>query len=273
MGASGGTGVTSLCIQLAFDIAKRTKINNGFWQPIDSSVCLIDLDFETGSCASYLNIPPSLSISDVCGPAHRIDSSSFQALISQHESGLSVLTTPNALGANNQANPETILALLDVASQLYEHVIIDVPKIWLPWIAATIAGADHFALVGELNIASLHALRNRIDNIEKILGDSQSCEVILNKVERRSFRNSVRLSDAEKALKRSVSATICVDLDSTREAINCGVAVEVIRPEARYVKDVEKLSQRWFPEQIKKPVMWKDRRQKNRGIRPLLTAN
>lgn len=262
MGANGGTGVTSLCIQLAFDIAKRTKKHAGFGQHVDPTVCLIDLDFETGSCASYMDIQPSLAISDICGPASRIDSSSIQALISQHESGVAVLATPNALGANSLANPEAVLALLDTASQLYEHVILDVPRVWQSWIAAAISGADHFALVGELNIASLHTTRMRIANIEKVLGEEINCEVILNKVERRSFRNSIRLSDAEKALQRSVSATICVDVDTTREAINCGAAVEVVRPEARYVKDVAKLSHQWLPGQAKKIGFLKDRRRK-----------
>lgn len=262
MGASGGAGVTSLCIQLAFDIAKRTKKPSSFGQHMDPTVCLIDLDFETGSCASYMDIQPSLAISDICGPASRIDNSSIQALISQHESGIAVLATPNALGANSLANPEAVLALLDTASQLYEHVILDVPRIWQSWIAAAISGADHFALVCELNIASLHTTRMRIENIEKVLGEEINCEVILNKVERRSFRNSIRLSDTEKALQRSVSATICVDVDTTREAINCGAAVEVIRPEARYVKDAAKLSHLWLPDQAKKLSFVQDRRRK-----------
>ena len=102
----------------------------------------------------------------------------------------------------------------------------------------------------------------RIANIEKVLGEEINCEVILNKVERRSFRNSIRLSDAEKALQRCVSATICVDVDTTREAINCGAAVEVVRPEARYVKDVAKLSHQWLPGQAKKIGFLKDRRRK-----------
>ncbi len=262
MGANGGAGVTSLCIQMAFDIAKRTKKSTGLGQHIDPTVCLIDLDFETGSCASYLDIQPALAISDICGPAGRIDSSSLQALVSQHECGIAVLATPNALGANSLANPETVLALLDAASQIYSHIIIDIPRVWQPWIAAAISGADHFAVVGELNIASLHTARMRIANIEKVLGEEQSCEVILNKVERRSFRNSIRLADAEKALQRSVSAAVCVDLDTVREAINCGAAVEVIRPEARYVKDVAKLSHKWLPEPAKKLGFLKERRRK-----------
>lgn len=262
MGASGGAGVTSLCIQIAFDMTKRAKKSVAFWQNSDPTVCLIDLDFETGTCASYLNIEPSMAIEDICGPANRIDGSSLQALVSRHESGLAVLATPNGLGANSRANPEAILALLDAAVQQYEHVIIDLPRIWLPWVAAAISGADHFALVGELNVASLQSTRTRMTDIEKALGDAQSCEVILNKVERRSFRSSIRLPDAEKALRRSVSAAICVDLDTTREAINCGVAVEAIRPEARYVKDVAKLSRLWAPVQGKVTDLTKDRRRK-----------
>lgn len=265
MGASGGTGVTSLCIQLAYDIAKRTRKSVSFGAQVDPTVCLIDLDFETGSCASYLDVPPALEVSDICGPADRIDTSIVQALMSHHESGIAVLSTPNALGANTLANPETVLALLDAASQVYDHIVIDLPQSWQSWIGAAIAGADHFALVSELTIPSLHTTRTRIASIEKVLGEEQSCEIILNKVERRSFRNSVRLSDAEKALQRSVSATICVDLDTTREAINCGESVETIRPEARYVKDVRALSLKWVPEEEKTRMFSKDRRKTHRA--------
>ncbi len=262
MGASGGTGVTSICIQFAHDIAKRTQKKVSLTAQTDPKVCLIDLDFETGSCAAYLDVPPALEISDICGPASRIDSSIVQALMSHHESGIAVLATPNALGANSLANPETILALLDAASSVYDHIILDLPRVWQSWVGAAIAGADHFAMVGELTIPSLHTTRARIANIETVLNQNVHCEVVLNKVERRSFRNSIRLADAEKALKRNVSATICVDYDTTREAINCGEAVEIIRPEARFVKDVHELSLKWLPKKEKPRGIFKDRRRK-----------
>jgi pilus assembly protein CpaE len=262
MGTSGGTGVTSICIQLAHDIAKRTQKKVSLSTQADPKVCLIDLDFETGSCAAYLDVPPSLEISDICGPANRIDTSIVQALMSHHESGIAVLATPNALGANSLANPETVLALLDAASKIYDHIILDLPRVWQSWVGAAVAGADHFAMVGELTIPSLHTTRARIANIETVLNQDLHCEVVLNKVERRSFRNSIRLADAEKALQRSVSATICVDYDTTREAINCGEAVEVIRPEARFVKDVHELSLKWLPKEEKSRGIFKDRRRK-----------
>jgi len=262
MGASGGAGVTTLCIQMAYDIAKRAKKSALFGGVSDPTVCLIDLNFETGSCASYLDVPPALTLEDMCGLPSGIDTSIVQALMSQHESGIAVISTPNALGANTLVNPETVLALLDAASQLYDHIILDLPRIWQPWMGAAILGADHFAIVSELTIPSLHTARTRMKNIENLLGESLSCEVVLNKVERRSFRNSLRIADAEKALQRSVSATICVDYETTREAINCGEAVQVIRPEARYVKDVRELSHKWAPVKSKRHKLKKDRRKK-----------
>lgn len=265
MGASGGIGVTTFSVQLAFEMAEQVKASRDIGQRIDPQVCLIDLDFETGACASYLDVPPSLHIEDICGAPERIDTSIVQALISYHESGVAVLSTSNTLGANSLANPETVLAILDAACELYQYVIIDLPRIWQPWIGAAIAGADHFAILSELTIPSLHMTRSRIANIETVLGDQVNCEVILNKVERRSFRNSIRLSDAEKALGRPVSASICVDYDTTREAINCGEAVSVIRPEARYVKDVKSLVKKWGFGARKQQGLRKERRRKRRA--------
>ena len=54
-GVSGGSGVTTLCIQTAYYL-KQTK---------NDSVCLIDLDFENGMVTSYMDTTPKLSISDI----------------------------------------------------------------------------------------------------------------------------------------------------------------------------------------------------------------
>jgi len=77
-----------------------------------------------------------------------------------------------------------------------------------------------------------------MEAIEEKLGGSIRANIMLNKFERRSFRNALREKDAETALKRDISSTICIDTDTVREAINCGEPVGVIRPESRYVKDV-----------------------------------
>lgn len=248
MGAHGGAGTTSIAIQMAYEIAlsyqkKNSVLTRG--NVVDPKVCLIDLNFEIGACATYLDMPPSLDINDLSGSPDRIDPSLTQALIATHESGLAVLSARNALGGNDRVNSDTILALLDAAAQMYDVVIMDLPRLWRPWTQAAIVAADHFCIVTELTIPSLHIARERMTAIEAALPLSQPCEVILNQVERRSFRNALRVTDAAKALRREVSGTICVDGDTVREAINCGEPVGAVRAEARYVKDVRTLLARW----------------------------
>lgn len=238
MGAAGGVGVTSLCIQLAHNLAiesqKKLQKTARIKEP---RVCLIDLDFEGGSCAHHLDLMPNLSMADLTQSVDHIDRAFASSLVSTHSSGLDLLAAPNTLGGNDMANPMVVTALLDVICQMYDHVIIDVPRYWRPWNMAAIGGSDKFVIITDLTIPSLHLARMRMESIEEKLDGQIESEIILNKYERRSFRNALREKDAEVALKRSISATICVDTDTLREAINCGEAAGAIRPESRYVKD------------------------------------
>lgn len=238
MGASGGVGVTSLCIQIAHDLAlnpqKRLQKTSRAKEP---RVCLIDLDFEGGSCAHHLDLMPNLSMTDLTQSADRIDRAYVSSLVTTHISGLDLLAAPNTLGGNDIVNPMTVVAMLDLACQMYDHVVIDVPRYWRSWNMAAIGGSDKFAIVTELTIPSLHLARMRMEAIEEKLQGHIRANFILSKYERRSFRNALRQKDAETALKRPISATICVDTETLREAINCGEPAGAIRPESRYVKD------------------------------------
>lgn len=239
MGAAGGVGVTSLCIQMAYDLALQSQKHlQKTSRAKEARVCLIDLDFEGGSCAHHLDIAPSLSVADLTQSAENIDRALISALVTHHASGLDLLAMPNTLGGNDMANPLVVVALLDLICQMYDHVIIDVPRYWRPWNMAAIGGADKFLIVTDLTIPSLHLSRMRMNAIEEKLNGAVRAEIILNKYERRSFRNALRQKDAETALKRDVSATICVDTETLREAINCGEPSGAIRPDSRYVKDV-----------------------------------
>lgn len=246
MGAAGGVGTTSLAIQTAYELAERVAAETpAKIKRTEPKVCLVDLDFELGTCAHYLDLPPSLNMEDLQDVPERIDRALTTALMSAHDSGIALLAAPNKLGGNDSVNPETVLAILDQACQIYDHVVLDVPRLWRPWTHAAIAASDHFGLVTELTIPTLHLTRARAKDIENNVEMRATMDIILNKYERRSFRNSLRLKDAEAALERTVNLTICVDSETTKEAINCGEPVSVVRPESRYVKDVKKLMTHW----------------------------
>ena len=243
VGATGGVGNTSLATQLAHEYATHLATKRTFQKgPIDPKICLVDLDFESGACAHHLDLFPSLRLEDLCGPAEHIDTAFTQSLVSTHESGIALLAAPNTIGANSKINPYTVMAMLDAAADLFDTVIIDMPRYHQPWTLPIMRAVDVLAITCELTIPSLHATRERLAQLAKDANGAVNAQVVLSKYERRSFKNTLRLSDAETALGRSVLTTMCLDPDTTREALNCGEPAGVIRPDSRFVKDVRKLS-------------------------------
>ena len=90
IGAAGGVGTTVLAIETAFLLARRSK------QP--ERTCLIDLDFQSGMVAQYLNLSPNLQLEEMSSP-DRLDRQLLDVLLSRHDSGLAVLAAPNVLTA------------------------------------------------------------------------------------------------------------------------------------------------------------------------------
>lgn len=245
MGSVGGVGTTTLAVQMAYELAKlQGGTNKKIRRGAEPQICLIDLDFEAGSCMHHLDVEPSLSIEDLTTEAIRVDTTLAQALLSTHNSGISVLAAPNMIGANARVKPETVLALLDAACEMFPYVILDLPRNWEGWSQAAIAGSDFVGLLSEMTIPSLHMARTKRDQLIEILDDEAACQIILNKYERRSFTNKLRNSDAQIALQCEIFGTMCMDQNITREALNCGEPVGAIRSDSRYAKDSRKLLQK-----------------------------
>jgi len=79
---------------MAYDIIKQ----GGKKGP---SVALIDLDFESGACADYLDLKAGLSPDDLQGDPARIDVPLTAAFIRRHKTGIHVLAAENRLGGND----------------------------------------------------------------------------------------------------------------------------------------------------------------------------
>ncbi len=242
IGASGGVGTTTLATQIAYDLAIRQKQPNPLGRPEDPQVCLIDLDFETGATAYFLDLPPSISLAELSSNASRIDTAFTSALVSTHSSGVSLLAAPNAPGGTGRINPQAVLAMLDAASKLYKYVVIDMPRHQQAWSLPIMAGSDFVGIVTELTVPALHLTRMQIDQIDKRLGERCQLHPIVSKYERRSLRNSLRLTDAEKALNCEIWETMCIDADTARESLNCGEPVGAMRPDSRLAKNSRRIT-------------------------------
>ena len=225
-GVGGGAGTTSLAIGVAQSLRARTG----------RGVCVVDLDFELGTCAGYLDVEPGARAEDFAVDPGRVDATFVRALLAEHPGGLNVLAAEPGAAA---VNPATVLAVLDVLSDMFGVLVLDVPRGWQPWTDAVLRAADQAVLVGELHIPALHRARGQVDKLEAA---GVRAGLVLSKYERRSFKASLRRADAEKALARPVLGVVATDPHTAAECVNCGEPVVRLSPEGRLAKDVEALA-------------------------------
>lgn len=237
LGATGGVGVSSLVVQTAFQLAKLHA---------DKKVCLIDLDFERGSCAAYLDVTPSMNLADLNATSGRMDADLAASFIGKYKQKFSIISAFGEMGGNDMVDPQALLGLLDCICGMFDFVVLDIPPMWRSWTQAVIGAADKFALVSELRVPALHRTKKMSEFIKTTLSLSTPPHIIINKFERRETRHSIALKNAHNVLGRTDTIQICCDEDTVRAAVNYGKPAGRVAPESRYVKSVCTHIQHWL---------------------------
>ena len=243
VGATGGVGTTSAACALALSLAVRAGQGRTQLQRMTDGprVALIDMDFQTGACAHHLDLLPTISPDDLARPASQIDASVLSVMAHQTVGGVALLSAPN--GTESAVSPRTVLALLDAATQVFDHVVIDLPRRFEPWTPAVLAGADVSFVMAELTVPSLHMARLRRAQLAPVLGPiGRALDTVITKHERRGGRGSLDLKDVQTALGEPAFASLPMDPDPLRESVNSGEPLLSLRPDCPYVSAVEQLA-------------------------------
>lgn len=237
LGAVGGVGVSSLAVQTAYELSEHHT---------EKKICLIDLDFERGSCASYLDVTPSMNLADLNETSGRMDADLAANYIGTYKQKFSVISTPGEMGGNDNVDPQALLGLLDQICGMYDYVILDIPPMWRSWTQAVIGAADKFALVTEMRVPALHRTKKMSNFINMSLSLSTPPDIIINKFERRETSHSISLKNAHDVLGRKDTVQICNDEDAVKAAVNYGKPAGRVAPDTRYVKSVRTHTQHWL---------------------------
>lgn len=231
--AGGGAGNTTLAIQSAFVIARKTRQFQ--------STCLIDMDLQGGAVADYLDVTPNLQLDEVAPSPERLDMQLLEVMLSRHETGLAVLAAENALRPYDAVGGDWVTRLLDMASLKFESIVLDMPRVWLPWSDSVLRGSDRVFIVTEMTVPGLRQARRLLDAIKKQCGGEVDVSVIVNRFRQSLLGgvNAVRRKDAEDVLGDTLAGCVSEDYRLVREAIDRGVPLYQINKGNRIYKDLE----------------------------------
>lgn len=221
--AAGGVGNTSLAIQSAFLLTGHGRLDG---------TCLVDLNFQSGALADYLDVAPALQLDEIAPQPERLDEQLFEVMLSRHGSGIAVLAADNALRDFAAISNDTVARLLDLASMKFERVVLDMPRIWLPWTETVLRGCDKVFLTTEMTVPGLRQAQRLMREVERTCGPELDVSVLVNRYRRRLLGggiNALRRKDAAMLFGGRLAGFVSEDYRLVREAIDRGVPLRDIR--------------------------------------------
>jgi pilus assembly protein CpaE len=218
LAASGGVGLTTLAVETAMLLMR----NGG-------STCLVDLDFQHGSCCDYLDLEPRLDLDEIEPRPDRLDRQLLEVMISEHPSGLKVIAAPSRPAEMRSFDFEVVTRLLDLVAAHFDNVVIDVPRTWFAWTDSVLVGSNRLFLVTEMTVPGLKHARHLVSVIRERLSDGPKPEVIVNRFEQRMFGPGLRKADIEQALGDTLAAMVPNNFRLVSEAIDRGVPLDEVK--------------------------------------------
>src|SRR5450631_1816453 len=233
--AVGGAGVTTLAVQTAMLL-----LNSG-GPRVKPSTCLVDLDFQHGAVADYLDLEPRLNLAEIEPRPDRLDRQLLEVMLSYHASGLAVVAAPNRPAEMRSFDPDVVTRLLDLVSTNFDYVVFDMPRTWFSWTDSVLLGSNNLFVVGEATVPGLRHAKRLVEAIHERLGDGPRPRVIVNRFEQRLFSSGLRRVDIEQVLGESFATCIANQYGLVREAIDRGVPIDEVKPGNKITSQLKKL--------------------------------
>lgn len=152
-GLAGGVGATTFATNLAWELANIAKTDA-------PKVCLVDLDLQFGSVATYLDLPRRESVYELLSDIENMDEDSFSQALMEFEEKLQVLTAPADMLPLDLLPPHDIEKLLKTAMEHFDYVVVDMPKTLVQWSETVLNMAHVYFSILEIDMRSAqNALR------------------------------------------------------------------------------------------------------------------
>jgi pilus assembly protein CpaE len=233
--AVGGAGVTTLAVQTAMIL-----LNSG-GSRAKPSTCLVDLDFQHGAVADYLDLEPRLNLAEIEPRPDRFDRQLLEVMLSYHSSGLAVVAAPNRPAEMRSFDPDVVTRLLDLVSTNFQYVVFDMPRTWFSWTDSVLLGSNKLYIVSEATVPGLRHAKNLVAAVKERLADAPQPKVIVNRFQQRMFSSGLGRGDIQQALGESFASAIPNDYALVREAIDRGVPLDEVKSGNKITAELKKL--------------------------------
>jgi pilus assembly protein CpaE len=213
----GGCGSTTVACNLAALLAQKNK------------TALLDLDLIGGGVASYFDVRPRYTLSDVMESAEKVDKQLLDnALVIHQKSQLAILARPDMPEDTQRVNQPGFQRLNNVLCRMFDHVVMDSVLSIDPLYAEAIKAADINLIVMQLNIPSAKNAERFVGALRRMGIDASKIKIVVNRYVKKGC--DIEPDEVERALGLKIAWMIPNDFKNAIAAINYGEPVVLRAP-------------------------------------------
>lgn len=207
IGCKGGTGKTSTAVNLAVELASSKTCK----------VLLLDLNLQFGDVASFLNLVPKRTITDLV-QAGSLKFEEIRFHIITHPSGVEILAAATRPEYAEMVNAEHIGQILQEAKNNYDYIICDNSSYLDDLSLAEFDAADEILVIVGLDIPAIKNAKLTLETLAN-LDYASKIKIVVNKFDRKI---GITLKEIENSLNHKIA--YCLPLEEQMvAALNKGV--------------------------------------------------
>lgn len=220
IGASGGAGATTVACNLALELAGLAG----------SATALLDMDLDFGDVAASFDTSPQYTISDICGAGAELDNSVIESAMETLLCKVHLLGRPTKLGESSQVCPESVARMLDILSDRYGNVVVDLPRVFNTINAAVVQQADVLLIVAQLRVASIRNAHRVYELLMHMGAEEGAIKLVLNR--HNAAHERISAGNVEETFGQPIFAKIPNDYRNVTAALDLGRPIQDSAPKS-----------------------------------------
>ena len=146
-GLAGGVGATNFAVNLAWELIHVDKKEH-------PRVCILDLDLQYGSVATYLDLPRREAVFELLSDTENMDNDVFLQALQDVQEKLYVLTAPAEMLPLDIVTSDDVARIIDMARANFDYVVVDMPSTVVQWTEVMLNSAHVYFAPLELDMRS-----------------------------------------------------------------------------------------------------------------------
>lgn len=209
----GGSGKTTVAVNLALELAKQTE----------KKVALIDMNFCMGEAASFLNSKISFNFSNLLENIDNIDKQTMLQMFDKYKDSELYLLSESSKGESlSSITFNRITRFFKYIKEVFSYIIVDLPTAADEKIFKTLQTSDYILYVSVVNYNALKNTKNCIDLLIDKGVSKDTIKILLN---RYIENDELSCEEIERELGIEIYKKIPNNYFTVMSAINKGISI------------------------------------------------